>query len=72
MMMMFITTENRSTPLHDTYTDTSERRGTGGPLGPSRPGLTPNHIGGLGGLAPQRGARAPSLVLGVKKEGLGR
>jgi hypothetical protein len=51
----------RSTPLHYTHTDTSrERREAGGPSGPSRPGLTPSYIGALGGLAPQRGARAPS------------
>jgi hypothetical protein len=52
--MMVITSENRSVPTHDTHTDTScERRDTGEPSGPSRPGLTLNHIAGLGGLSPQ-------------------
>ncbi len=56
---MFIISENRCAPPHDTHTDTSrDRRDAGGPSGPNRPGLTPNYIGGLGGLAPQRGARA--------------
>ena len=83
--MIFITSDNRSAPAHDTHkhiqkhkhtnthtlshthihththrVDTSRvRRDAGGPSGPSHPGLTPNHIGGLGGLATQQGARAP-------------
>ena len=62
LMIMFITSENRSAPPHDTHTHTQvasrERRDAVGPSGPSRPGLT-NYIGGLRGLTPQQGARAP-------------
>ena len=47
-------------PLHTTTRHTHshkcrEKRDAGGPSGPSRPGLTPSQIEGLGGLAPQRG-----------------
>ena len=60
-VMMLITFENRSAPSHDTHADTSrERRDAGGPAGPNRPGLTPNYIGGLDGVALLRGTWAPS------------